>query len=356
MKTEAAVLKSLTQPLELYELEIPPLRRGQVLVKIAYSGVCRSQLNEIKGFKGADHYLPHTLGHEGSGIVLEIGVGVTKVKPGDHVVLSWIKGDGIDAGGCQYDSDHGIVNSGPISTFLSVAVISENRLVPIPQELDLREAALLGCAVPTGAGIVFNQLKIQPGSSCGVFGVGGIGMSALVAAKYLQAQTIVAIDVSDSKLAFAQTLGATHLINSTKTDPLVEIKKLTENKGLDYVLECAGKREAMESAFSATKTGGGLCVIAGNLPQNTKIEIDPFALIAGKHIIGSWGGGSTIDRDVALYSELILDKKISFKPLITHEVGLDSLNSLLIQLEQGNIGRGLINITKDAEICQHQHF
>src|ERR1700733_5747059 len=152
MKTEAAILSKLNTPLEIWEIEIPRLLPGQVLVKMAYSGLCHSQLNEIKGLKGEDKFLPHTLGHEGSGIVESIGANVTKVKSGDPVVLTWLKGSGAEVLGTQYLSKHGTVNSGPISTFLSYAIISENRVVQIQRHMPLKEAALLGCAIPTGAG------------------------------------------------------------------------------------------------------------------------------------------------------------------------------------------------------------
>lgn len=164
MKTQAAVLTKLKAPLAIWELEIPELKSGQVLVKVAYSGLCHSQLNEIKGLKGEDRFIPHTLGHEGSGTVELIGPDVTKVKQGDRVVLSWIKGKGADVSSCRY----GVVNSGAISTFMTHAVISENRIIPIPDAMPLKEAALLGCAVPTGAGVVKNEMELQEGESFAV--------------------------------------------------------------------------------------------------------------------------------------------------------------------------------------------
>jgi S-(hydroxymethyl)glutathione dehydrogenase/alcohol dehydrogenase len=342
MKTKAAILKTLSEPLEIWELEIPSLARGQVLVEIAYSGVCRTQLNEIKGFKGHDPYLPHTLGHEGSGIVREIGEGVTKIKVGDHVVLSWIKGVGIEAGGSKYTSLHGVVNSGAISTFLQYAIISENRLIPIPKELPLREAALLGCAIPTGAGVVFNQLKLAKDHSFATFGLGGVGLSAILAAKYLGAHPIIAVDVSEEKLAQAKAFGATHTINARLSAPALAVREATEGKGADGVLECVGRADAMEEAFQATSPKG-TCVIAGNLPKGEKIHIDPFDLIAGKKILGSWGGSSVIDQDISRYTELVLAKQFPIEKLISHEMRLEEINDLLQLLEAGKMNRGLIN-------------
>ena len=155
MQTEAAVLSELNQPLRLSKLTIPDLKFGQVLVEVAYSGVCHSQLLEVHGKRGLDRFLPHTLGHEGSGTVLKVGPGVTKVKPSDRVVLSWIKGSGADLPFTIYQSAEETVNSGAISTFMRHTVTCENRVTPIPDAMPLREAALLGCAIPTGARALF---------------------------------------------------------------------------------------------------------------------------------------------------------------------------------------------------------
>jgi len=235
MKTKAAVLTKQKAPLEIWELEIPELKAGQVLVKVAYSGLCHSQLNEINGVKGEDKFIPHTLGHEGSGTIEAIGPEVTKVKPGDHVVLSWIKGKGADVPSCRY----GNVNSGAISTFMTHAVISENRVIPIPDAMPLKEAALLGCAIPTGAGVVKNEMELQAGESFAVFGSGGIGLSALLAAKGAKADPIIAIDVNETKLNQAISCGATHVINATKQDPVAAILEITKGSGVDYVLSPA---------------------------------------------------------------------------------------------------------------------
>lgn len=343
MKTNAAILHTLHQPLEIWEIEVPTLARGQVLVEIAYSGICRTQLNEIKGYKGPDAYLPHTLGHEGSGIVREIGEGVAKVKPGDHVVLSWIKGVGIEAGGSKYASSKGVVNSGAISTFLENAVISENRLIPVPKEMPLREAALLGCALPTGAGVVFNQLQLAKGRSFAVFGAGGIGLSAILAARYLEADPIIAVDISDEKLNQAKLLGASHLINSRVADPVSAIREFTKGKGVDGVLECVGRNVAMEAAYEAT-SNTGVCIIAGNLPKGEKVKIDPFDLILGKQIKGSWGGSSQIDRDIPLYTEMALKKGMPLGHLITHEAPLENINDLILAMEEGKTGRAIVKL------------
>ena len=346
MKTKAAVLYETNKSLQIEELTIPDLQSGQVLVKIAYSGICRSQLNEIQGLKGKDNYLPHTLGHEGSGIVEAIGAGVSKVEIGDHVVLTWIKGKGADMPSTSYKkADGSTVNSGAISTFMTKAVVSENRLVKIPQEMPLREAALLGCAIPTGAGIVLNTLKAQSGNSIAIFGVGGIGLSAVLAAGLMNATPVIAIDVFDYKLKLARDVGATHLINAGKEDPLAAILKITDGCGVDYAIEAAGLCETMEKAFRAVRDNGGLCVLAGNLSQGEKISLDPFDLIKGKQIVGTWGGETDPDQDIPEYVRFYQANKLKLDALITDHFTLDEINKSIDMMSKGKIaGRCLIEM------------
>lgn len=321
---------------------IPELKPGQVLVDIAYSGVCHTQLLEVRGRRGPDRFLPHTLGHEGSGTVLEVGAGVAKVKPGDRVVLSWIKGRGAEVPFTIYGSSEGPINSGAVSTFMHQTVTCENRVTPIPDTMPLREAALLGCAIPTGAGIILNTARVRPGSSVAVFGVGGIGLSAVLAASLMNATTIIAIDVFDHKLEHACQVGATHLINARQGDPLATILEITGGRGVDYAIEAAGQCEAMEIAFRAVRDNGGLCVLAGNLPYGDYISLDPFDLIKGKRIVGTRGGESQLDSDIPLYVDLYMSGKLKLDRLITHTYGLDDIDRALEGLGHGKVGRGLI--------------
>jgi S-(hydroxymethyl)glutathione dehydrogenase / alcohol dehydrogenase len=327
VKTLAAVLERQNSPLVIRELTVPCLNEGQVLVEMAYTGLCHTQLNEIKGLRGPDPYLPHTLGHEGSGIVVDVGSGVKKTKPGDRVVLSWIKGTGADAPSTKYIDGDQWVNSGPISTFLTYAVISENRVIPIPHSMPLREAALLGCAMPTGAGVIFHEMKVRPKESIALFGLGGIGLSALLAAVEAGAYPIIAVDISETKLCMAAQCGATHQINTATSNAFQEIMKITASRGVDYSLEAVGRKEVMETAYEVIKTPGGVCILAGNLPRGQKIEIDPFDLIKGKKIFGTWGGGGNIDRDVQRYVQSFSENRLPLQRLISHEFSLQKLMS-----------------------------
>ncbi len=346
MKTLAAVLVEINKPLRLEELFVPELKDGQVLVKIAYSGICHSQLNEIRGLKGEDRFLPHTLGHEGSGIIEAIGSGVKKVKTGDRVVLTWIKGSGIDVPFASYQRNDGsTVNSGPISTFLTNAVISENRVVKITEALSLKEAALLGCAIPTGAGIVINTAHVSNGKSVAIFGMGGIGLSVLLAAKIKGASPIIAIDIVEDRLKQADLLGATHVLNAKKESALEGIMKITDNKGVDCAIESAGKKETMEMAFKSVCDKSGLCIIAGNLSHGQTIQIDPFDFIRGKRIIGTWGGETQLDKDIPMYADWALSGKLDLKKMICRTYELKNTNEAIEYMERYAIGRVLIEMS-----------
>lgn len=345
MKILAAVLSEINKPLIIEELLLPDLLAGQVLVKIAYSGICHTQLNEMRGLKGKDKFLPHTLGHEGSGVVEAIGAGVKKIKIGDRVVLTWIKGNGSDIPSASYKrNDNTIVNSGAISTFMTKAVISENRLVKIPDAMLLREAALLGCAIPTGAGIVMNTMDISENKSIAIFGMGGIGLSALLAAKARGASKIIAIDISEDRLKQSTILGATHALNAKKDNIIEAIMKITDSKGVDYAIESAGKKESMEIAFKSVRDNGGLCVIAGNLSFGEKIQINPFDLIKGKRIIGTWGGQTQPDRDIPMYADWVISGKFNLRELVCRIFALKDINEAVEYMEQSAVGRVLIDM------------
>ncbi|MFC1496427.1 zinc-binding dehydrogenase [Candidatus Margulisiibacteriota bacterium] len=333
-KMKAAVLYEQNKPLVIEELAIPELQTGQVLVKIVASGICKSQLNEIRGRKGPDKYLPHTLGHEGAGVVESVGSGVEKVIKGDHVVLSWIKGKGINAGPPVYFSGRQKINSGQLSTFNEYTVTAENRVTPIDKRMPFAEAALLGCAASTGIGSVMNIAKLKKGESIAVFGCGGIGLSAIMAASVLAAGRIIAVDIDDHKLELAKALGASEIINARK-DGLNKIEA-------DYAIESAGRAESMQQAFCSVKRGGGKAIIVGNLPAGSKIEIDPFELICGREIVGSWGGSTNPDQDIPKYVDLFLSGKLEMKKMLGGSYRLDQINQAVESLEQGSYGRTTI--------------
>lgn len=336
MKTKAAVLRNVGGPLIIEELEVPQLARGQVLVKIFCSGLCRSQINEINGRKGKE-FIPHLLGHEASGEVVETGAGVTKVKSGDYVVASWIKGLGLDSPIVKYGSKNGVVNAGAVATFSEYAVISENRLTKIPKEIKPIPAALLGCAIPTGAGIIdrlgdLHQKKII------IFGIGGIGASALIRALALGAQC-TAVDIKQWKSEWARNLGA---FATLPPDSIFYPEKTLSN-GFDYAIECSGNKEAMEMAFNCLKNNG-TAIIAGNLKPGEKISIDPFELVKGKKLRGTWGGECFLDEDIPFYVSEYLKGDFPIEKLVTKTYSFDEINEGLKDLEDGKLIRGIVEI------------
>ncbi|MDC0181931.1 zinc-binding dehydrogenase [Candidatus Thioglobus sp.] len=344
---KAAVLTQLNKPLDVLSgINCAAPGLGQVLVKLAYSGVCHSQLMEVRGRRGADAYLPHLLGHEGSGKVIAVGEGISKVSVGDLVVLGWIKGSGLDGGAVKYrcNCQPQKINAGGVTTFNEFALVSENRVVPLPKGIPLDIAVLFGCAVPTGAGIITNDLRPIAGSSVAVFGLGGIGMSALMATMLFQCAKVIAIDVSADKLALASSFGATHTIDVSNSDPVNEIRTLTEGLGVDYAVEASGQVNVIEQAFKSIRRGGGVCVFATHPEHGKHISIDPYELICGKEIRGTWGGSSNPDRDIPMFAELYLQGKLPLEKLITKRYTLEAINEALDDLEKGRVRRPLIEI------------
>ncbi|MDJ0652421.1 MAG: zinc-binding dehydrogenase [Simkaniaceae bacterium] len=341
MHTRAAILVETKHPLVVDKIKIPELGSGQVLVKIKYSGVCHTQLLEVGGHRGEDPFLPHCLGHEGSGIVEDIGKDVNKVKTGDHVILSWIKGSGANVPGTVYEWNGKKVNAGAITTFNDYAVISENRLTVIPKEFPLKKAALLGCAVPTGLGTIFNTAKPTPGESLAVFGCGGIGLCAVQGAAIAGCVPIIAIDIHEQKLEKAKQMGAKHVIHAKKQDPVEALKDLC---ALDYAIEASGSPVAMRQAVQSVRPQGGLAVIIGNAHHGTEFSIDPKEFNKGKKILGTWGGDNDPDIHYPRYCNLSQHGQLDLETLTTKTYSLDHIDQALEDLKQGAVLRPLIEM------------
>lgn len=343
MKMKAAVLYGLNKPLRIVELNSPELLTGQVLVKIAYSGVCRSQLMEVRGGRGSDPWLPHLLGHEGSGEVMEIGIGVKRVEVGDRVILGWIRGNGFESSCAEYMNDGQVIHSGRVTTFSNYSVVSENRLVKLPEKIPMDVAVLFGCALLTGAGIVFNELKPLKDETVIVIGLGGIGLSALMALREIHPAMVVAIDIFDEKLELAKSLGVTHVINPNREDVQSEIKKILPN-GADACIESGGRVETIELGFSLIRRGGGRLYFASHPPAGEYVKIDPFELISGKTIFGSWGGASRPDIDIPRLAKSYIEGNFPLESLITKRYILEQINEALDDLEMGKVFRPLIEM------------
>jgi len=344
MKTEAALLVQTGKPLVLAEIEIPALKPGQVLVEIAFSGACGTQVMEWRGDKGEDKWVPHCLGHEGTGTVLETGSAVTKVKAGDQVVLSWIKGNGIEAGGAVYDWNGRKVNAGGVTTFQRHAVVSENRLTALPAGLAMDVAVLLGCAAPTGMGAVYNVLKVQPGDAVAVFGTGGIGLNALMAASLAGAMPVIGIDPNPTRRALARIYGASHVIDASEADVLAEIRKIAP-QGVDLAVESSGFPAVMDQAINATRQQGGRAVVIGNARHGAVLSLNPAVFNQGKSLLGTWGGDSVPDRDYGRYGRLLASGRFPVRDLLSKPYRLADADQALQDLAGGKVGRPLIDMS-----------
>lgn len=341
---KAAVLFACGEPLRVLDgIEMPAPGRGQVHVRLAYSGVCQSQLMEVRGGRGPDQYLPHLLGHEGSGTVVAIGSEVRKVALGDHIVLGWIKGEGLDVPGAKYRVGDRTINAGGVTTFNSEAIVSENRCVRLPEGVPLDIAVLFGCAVPTGAGMVLNEIAAKPGAKAAVFGLGGIGMIAVMALRAAGCSRIIGVDVEPAKLAAARDIGLTDAIDARSGDPVAAIRALTDGLGVDCAVDAAGRTRTIEQAFDSVRKFGGQCVFASHPATGERISLDPHDLISGKRLQGSWGGGSRPDADVPRFAKLFLEGRLPLRRLIGKRYALDDINLALEDLASGRVLRPLID-------------
>jgi len=269
---------------------------------------------------------------------------VRKVKPGDFVVLTWIKGKGLEVSSTQYRSGKKVINAGAVTTFSNYSVVSENRVVKIKQIIPPEKAALLGCSIPTGAGIVLNTLKVARDSTIAIFGVGGIGLSVVIGARMRKCRKIIAVDIDNKALRFARNIGATDTVLFKKETILSKIKRLT-NDGVDYAVEASGNKAAMEAAF-AVVNDAGTAVIAGNLQRDKRISIQPFDLIRGKKIIGTWGGETNPDRDIPFYAKAYKSGALKLDSLISKKIRLDEINMAMKMLQQNkHVGRMVIDFT-----------
>jgi S-(hydroxymethyl)glutathione dehydrogenase / alcohol dehydrogenase len=344
MKTEAAILVQTGKPLVVAEIEIPALEAGQVLVEIAYSGACGTQVLEWRGDKGEDKWVPHCLGHEGTGTVLETGRAVTKVKFSDKVVLSWIRGNGIDAGGAVYDWGGRKVNAGGVTTFQRHAVVSENRLTHLPAGLPMDIAVLLGCAAPTGMGAIYNVLKVQLGDAVAVFGIGGIGLNALMAAALAGAMPVIGVDPNPTRRALAKIYGATHVLDPSAGDVIAQLKKIIP-QGVDLAVESSGVPAVMEQAIGATRQQGGRAVVIGNAKHGAVLTLDPHVFNQGKSLLGTWGGDSFPDRDYGRYGRVLGSGRFPVRELLSKPYRLTEANQVLQDLAAGKVGRPLIDMS-----------
>ncbi|HEX3870072.1 MAG TPA: zinc-binding dehydrogenase, partial [Pirellulales bacterium] len=297
------------------------------------------------GAKGEDKFLPHLLGHEGSGHVLQVGPGVKHVSPGDTVVLHWMKGRGIEAQPATYRWRGKRLNAGWVTTFSQTTIVSENRVTRIPDDFPLETAALFGCAVTTGMGVVMNNAQLKIGQSIVVLGAGGVGLNVIQAAAMSSGHPIIAVDLFDAKLELARSLGATHSINARTCDTKAEITRILGGSS-DVVVDNTGQPAMIEMAYELTHPQGRT-VCVGVPRKGNNISIYSLPLHFGKTITGSHGGETKPEIDIPRYLRLAQSGKLALEPLITDRVGLDELNHAIARMRSGEVvGRCVVDMRK----------
>lgn len=343
MKTPAAILVEQRKPLVLDEVELPKLGFGQVLVETKVSRICGSQIGEIDGVKGSDKFLPHLLGHEGGGIVLEVGPEVTHVKPGDRVVMHWRPGRGIEPRPPVYTWRGQRCNAGSITTFNRYAILAENRVTKVPPETDFEVCALLADTLTTGFGVVANDAAVKIGESIVVIGVGGIGLGTVLGARLAGAHPIVAVDVQDHKLAKAREFGATHTINSQGGDFAAAVEAILGGKA-DVVVDGTGIPAVLEQAFALTAPRGR-CVGVGVMHHERKIGLNTLPLHFGKVLTGSQGGDSRPAEDIPRYLRMMRDQRFDARGFVSHRLPLEQINDGVDRMRSGEVVHAMIHFS-----------
>lgn len=336
---KAVILKEVNKPVVVEEVELTPLQYGQVLVKNLVSGLCGAQLQEIAGLKGNANFLPHLLGHEGCGIVQEVGAGVATVKVGDKVVMHWRKGEGIEAPFPSYQYDNKTISSGKVTTLSEYSIVSENRLTTVPQDTPEELCALLGCGLTTALGTITNEAEIKLGESVLVIGAGGVGLNLIQGAKLVSAHPIVAMDVVEEKREICLGVGATHFINSTTEET---------NQKFDVIIDTTGIPEVIAKATTYL-SGTGRLILVGQPKPGQDITIPNGGKMfdgIGKTIKATQGGKTNPTEDIPRYVKLHQAGLLDIKKIITHRFELEDINQALDLLRSGKAGRIMININK----------
>lgn len=372
MKIKAAILRKMgaehpyerSKPLTIEEVDLAPPGPGEVLVRIKAAGLCHSDLSVINGDRPRP--MPMALGHEAAGIVEELGEGVTDLQRGDHVVLVFVPSCGHCAPCAEgrpalcepgaVANGAGTLLSGSLrmssagntvhhhlgcSAFAEFATVSRNSLVKIDRDLPFDEAALFGCAVLTGVGAVINTAQVRAGSSVAVVGLGGVGLASLIGAHAAGARVIVAVDLSQEKLALAKSLGATHTFEAASPDVVAEIREATRG-GVDTAIEMAGSTRAFDVAYRITRRGG-TTVTAGLPPPTATWPMSPVNLVAEERTIkGSYIGTCVPSRDLPRYIELYQRGRLPVNKLMSGKLKLTDINKGFDYLHEGKAVRQVI--------------
>jgi S-(hydroxymethyl)glutathione dehydrogenase / alcohol dehydrogenase len=346
VKFKAAVLEESHKPLVVQEIEWNrKLDWCQVLVKVLYTTICGSQLNEIDAVKGTDKFLPHLLGHEGVAIVQECGPGVMHIKRNDLVVLHWRPGAGMQSPTPAYWGTPGtrLIKAGWVTTFNEYAVVSENRCTPIPDSQHNREMSLFGCAVTTAHGVICNETQVKIGDAVVVLGVGGVGLCVVQMAALAGAAQIIAVDIDQKKLKLAEHYGATYVLDSRDSDTQELGQAIIDHCGRqpDVVIETTGLKHLYEMGYKIAVSNGRFVSVG---VQKENISINPLKLKDGLRLTQSHGGNCQPDRDIPRLFNMLQEGRFRLEGMIAKTVSLDNINEGIEYMRSGGVGRVLVDM------------
>ena len=369
MKSRAAVAFEPGKPLEIVELDVAPPKAGEVLVRIAATGVCHTDAFTLSG-EDPEGNFPAVLGHEGGGVVEDIGEGVTSVKPGDHVIPLYtaecgqckfcLSGKTNLCGAVRETQGRGVMPDGTsrfsldgqrifhymgTSTFSEYTVLPEISLAVIDKKAPLEKVCLLGCGVTTGIGAVKNTAKVEPGSTVAVFGLGGIGLAVIQGAVMAKAKRIIGVDINPDKFELARQMGATDCIDPTRyaDTPIQQVIVDMTDGGVDYSFECIGNVDVMRAALECCHKGWGESTIIGVAGAGREIRTRPFQLVTGRVWRGSAFGGVKGRSQLPGMVEQAMRGEIDIDPFITHELPLERINEAFDLMHEGKSIRTVIH-------------
>ena len=366
MKTRAAVAFEAKKPLEIVEVDLEGPKAGEVLVEIKATGICHTDAYTLDGFD-SEGIFPSILGHEGAGVVREVGSGVTSVKAGDHVIplytpecrqcksclsqktnlctaIRATQGKGVMPDGTSRFSHKGkpIFHYMGCSTFSNFTVLPEIAVAKIREDAPFDKSCYIGCGVTTGVGAVVNTAKVTPGANVVVFGLGGIGLNVIQGAKMVGADKIIGVDLNDAKAEWGRRFGMTHFVNPTKVSDIVQHLVGLTDGGADYTFDCTGNTGVMRQALEACHRGWGVSVIIGVAESGKEIATRPFQLVTGRVWKGTAFGGARGRTDVPKIVDWYMNGKIEIDPMITHVLKLDEINQGFDLMHQGKSIRSVV--------------
>ena len=367
MKTRAAVAFEAKKPLEIVELDLEGPKAGEVLVEIMATGICHTDAYTLDGFD-SEGLFPSVLGHEGAGIVREVGAGVTSLKPGDHVIplytpecrqcksclsqktnlctaIRATQGKGLMPDGTSRFSYKGqtIYHYMGCSTFSNFTVLPEIALAKIREDAPFDKACYIGCGVTTGVGADVTTAKVEPGANCIVFGLGGIGLNVIQGLRMAGADKIVGVDINPSKREWGERFGMTHFVNpnNVTTDLVAHLVTITDG-GADYTFDCTGNTKVMRQALESCHRGWGTSIVIGVAESGKEIATRPFQLVTGRVWKGSAFGGARGRTDVPKIVDWYMDGKIEIDPMITHTLPLERINEAFDLMHAGESIRSVV--------------